>query len=177
MLMLEELAPPFWCGTICYKTDWPMRSMVRCMNPSQEFCMAVGFDEFLHSTRENSAQRPSETLFSFEEDELYSGVGLTEKPQHAAFPPQPDTKIMKELLSEDPRYDMAVEFKKENNYFVEGESACFTVEIGSREELPEDVSIILENAFLGRVSPVKFTKKAGSGYGAVFSGELYTRNN
>lgn len=161
VLIVEELAPPFF-NMIHDKVDWPMRRTVRFNKPSEEFCMAVGFDEFLHNTMKNSAQRPSETLFSHEGEELYSGVGLTGKPQHITFHSQPDKKIIGELPRGDPRHEKAVEFAKKNHYFTEGEKICFTPVVESIKEMPEILSVTLENAFFEKVRSVGFTGSKGS---------------
>ncbi len=156
VLVKEELAPQFFYKLLHEKVDWPLARTVRFMTPETEYCMAVGADEFYHSTAKTMAQSPGETMFDLEGNELYSGAGLTERPQTISFLSQADKAIIRELPVDDPRYDRAVEFAKNNHYFKEGEDIKFIVEIVSEKELPEDFDITLENAYLEKQKTLNY---------------------
>lgn len=172
VLVLEEQEPDCFYELLYEKPDWPMKRRVRFMRPGPEYCMAVGVDEFFHSTSKNSAQKPSETIFDSSGNELYSGIGLTEKPAEIAFKSQPDKKIIPLLPAADPRYERAVEFAKNNHYFIEGEKIRFTVEIGSVREMPDDFEITLENAYLERLDVLAYEKSLTVREAGVFSFSL-----
>ncbi len=162
LLVIDELAPPHFYGVCHSRLEWPLRRTVRFMAPDTEYCMAVGADKFLHSTMKTRSQSPSETIFDLNGNELYSGIGLTERPQKITFLSQPEKEIIRDLPREDPRYDEAVEFAKNNHYFVDGEDITFTVRVDSEKELPENFEITLENAYLEKLSTIEYKKNVRS---------------
>jgi len=161
VLVVEELAPAFFYQVLHKKVDWPFKRSVRFLKPEEPFNLAVGFDEYCHTTLKNLAQSPSETIFDPKGKILYSGLGVTEETRKLEFLSQPDKRILSRLPKDDPRYEKAVEFAKDNHYFIEGETPHFTLRLTGGKELPADFEIGLEDAFLRPVRKLKFKRTSG----------------
>ncbi len=161
VLVVEKLAPAFFYQVLHKKVDWPFKRSVRFLKPEEPFNLAVGFDEYCHTTLKNLAQRPSETIFDPKGKILYSGLGVTEETRKLEFLSQPDKQILSLLPKNDPRYMKAVEFAKNNHYFVEGEIPRFTLRLTGGKELPADFEIELEDAYLRPMRKLKFKRTPG----------------
>lgn len=161
VLVVEKLAPAFFYQVLHKKVDWPFKRSVRFLKPEEPFNLAVGFDEYCHTTLKNLAQSPSETIFDPKGKILYSGLGVTEETRKLEFLSQPDKRILSQLPKNDPRYKKAVEFAKNNHYFIEGETPRFTLRLTGGKELPADFEVELEDAYLQPVRKLKFKRTSG----------------
>ncbi len=161
VLVVEKLAPAFFYQVLHKKVDWPFKRSVRFLKPEEPFNLAVGFDEYCHTTLKNLAQSPSETIFDPKGKILYSGLGVTEETRKLEFLSQPDKRILSLLPKNDPRYKKAVEFAKNNHYFIEGEPPRFTLRLTGGKELPADFEVELEDAYLQPVRKLKFKRTSG----------------
>ena len=159
VLVAKELAPAYFYEVLHAKVDWPFSRHVRFMKPKREYNLAVGVDEYQHTTAKTQAQNPSETIFSPEGEVLYAGLGLSEVAHKVEFRSQPNKEMIQQLPKSDPRYQQACEFARNNHYFLENEGIHFCVRISSVKELPADFVITLENAYLEMLCPVTFQLK------------------
>ena len=112
----------------------------------------LGYEYFWHENTWHQAGGPSETLFDISGKTLYSGRSLVDHSQLVEFKSSSDKAIINDLPKTDMRYDQAVEFAQNNHYFKEHEDVCFDVVISSTKELPDTVTLTLENAFF---EPIK----------------------
>ncbi len=162
VLVKDELAPGYFYKVLHRKTPWPFQTSVRFMKPEGPFDLAVGADTYEHTTAVNQAQSPSETVFDLKGRELYAGIGLTERAQKIEFTSQPDKAIIADLPKTDPRYAQAVEFAKNNHFFMEGEPALFTMVVTSFRELPASFTLTLEDAFLRPIRTLDYARTDGT---------------
>ncbi len=156
VLIPEGLASGFFYGVLNKKPDWPFRRRVRFLKPGGKFDLAFGFESYIHGPNRELAQSPSETVFDLNGNVLYSGLGLTSGRQKIEFLSQPDKEMLRRLPKDDPRYDLAVEFVKNNHYFLDGETPRFEVRVTGRDGVPESFEIALEDAFFRPIRTLKF---------------------
>ncbi len=156
VLVVNELAPPEFYEVLHTRPEWPLRRTINFQKPSAKYSLAVGADEYKHNTVQTKAQTPSETVFSPEGIVEYSGQGISDKQAKIDFFSQPDKEIVTCLPKNDPRYQQALAFTRNNHYFLEGESIHFRVEITGSQEVPEAFTLTLENAFLETLRSVNF---------------------
>ena len=156
VLIPEGLAAGYFYGVLNQKPDWPFRRRVRFLKPRGKFDLAFGFESYVHTPNRELAQSPSETVFDLTGKVLYSGLGLTSGRRKIEFLSQPDKEMISRLPEDDPRYDLAVEFVKNNHYFFDGETPCFEVCLTGKDGLPESYVLVLEDAFFRPVRELKF---------------------
>ena len=156
LLVKEELVPAYYWGNLEKKVEWPFSASVRFMKPEKEFDLAAGFESYELSTMPDLAQSPSETVFDLSGQVLYSGLGISEGREKIEFCSQAGKEIIKLLPKSDPRYSMAVEFARNNHYFLENENIEFLIKLTSSNELPVKFKLSLENAFFKPLKEIDF---------------------
>ena len=152
--VVKHLAPDFFYKSLHRKYPWPLERIARFSKPECGYDFAVGFDSYLHSTRMDQAERPSETIFDKDGKVLYSGLGITERTR-VQLKSNENKQMEAFLPKDDPRYDMAKAFLKGNHYFIEGESADFVIELTGPRPLPTRYSVILEDAYFDEIKQLR----------------------
>ena len=145
--------------TLIYdKPQWPFDRKIRFIKDCKNFDLAVGFDEYHHNCSPMMELAPAETVFDRNGKVLDCGLGLTgNSVQRIEFLSRQEKEIIGKLPKEDPRYERAVKFAKNNHYFFEGESSEFSIRITSSRELPVAYEVILEDPFLRKVRTLEHT--------------------
>ena len=154
-LCVQSLVKPHFYERLCEKVPWPFIRNVRFMKPEGKFDLAIGADTYIPSTLRDMVQSPSETIFDLKGNVLYSGQGFTEEKIKCEFLSQEKKKTIALLPKSDPRYDKAVEFQKNNHFFLEKEDALFKIRLTGKEFLPSSFEVYLEDAFFRPVKKLK----------------------
>lgn len=155
ILVPPDIAPKYFFERLYQQTPWPFTRKVRFAKPAGKFDLAIGCEDYLHSTLLNLRQTPSETIFDLSGNVLYSGQGITENQYKVEIRSQADKEMLRKLPESDPRYEKAVEFVKKNHYFFEGEEACFTILLTTGGKLPLTYECHLLDALLRPVKKLK----------------------
>ncbi len=156
-LVHKELAPKYFYGLLHRELPWPFECSVRFKPPALQYLLALGSDFYMCSTAVTQSQSPSETLFTPEGTILYSGLGLTEGKCLVEFQSRPDKAIIERLPAGDPRYGKAVEFARNNHYFMEGETPGFKITLSSFTALPSQVELLLEDVFFNPLRTLEYS--------------------
>lgn len=143
----EEIAPAYFYKTLQKHVEWPYTATVRFIKPEEESMYAVGADSLYCTTWAAHQLEYGEALFNAEGKILASGRSLFEHNGFISFESAEKKAMLKRLPKDDPRYEKAVEFVKNNHYFIEGEDITFKIVMRSLNMLPASAVITLENAF------------------------------
>ncbi len=158
-LVVEELAPVEFYQVLHKRPEWPLKRRFFFRKPAGKFSLAVGADEYRHTTAKTKAMKPAETIFNTDGSIEYTGSGISDGQINIRFFSQPEKEIAARLPKQDPRFQQAIDFTRNNHYFLEGEKIQFRCEINCSLALPEDFTISLENAFLETLRPLPFELK------------------
>ena len=162
LLTVPEITPPHIWKTLHRHYPWPLTRSVRFMKPDEPFNLAVGFDSYRHSTLPEFEQSPSETVFDLQGSILSSGLGISSGKCKTEFLSRPDKRMMERLPLDDPRHKDALEFLKNNHYFIEGEDPLFRIRLtAGNGVLPASYAVKLEDAFFNLISELSFDCEEG----------------
>ncbi|MBQ7178790.1 MAG: hypothetical protein IJS08_15345 [Victivallales bacterium] len=129
--VVKNLAPDYFYKSLHKKVEWPLQRRIRFIKPAAPVVFALGFDAYCYTPMSNMAQNPCETLFDAAGKVLYSGKSLTSSTK-IDFISNEHKQIADRLPKDDPRYEMALTFTRNNHFFLEGEPINFRVRISGR---------------------------------------------
>lgn len=147
MLTNHDMVPPYYYHALYEDPEWPMHRRIRFRKPDDDYVMSLGYEFFYHKPTAHQSGGPSESIFDITGKTLYSGRSLQDHHHLVTFESGHEKSIIVELPRDDPRYETAVAFARDNHYFKIGEEIRFNVIITSMRELPEAITLTLENAF------------------------------
>ena len=154
--IVDKLATEFFYKYMARKVDWPFKRRARFLKPEGAFDLAFGFDSYTCNPTYDFSETPSETVFDLDGNVLYSGLGITEVTKTELLS-QADKEMLNRLPENEPRYDKAIEFVKNNHFFFKGENPDFKVRMSGCHGLPAECRVILEDAFLRPVRELGWT--------------------
>lgn len=158
VLVPEGLAPAFFYETLHKKVDWPFQRKVRFLKPQEKFDLAYGFEHYSYRTNADLAQTPSETVFDLDGNVLYSGLGISGDKIKTEFLSQDDKEIISRLPEDEPRYEQAVQYAKDNHFFFAGETPHFSICVtGMEVNLPCQYEVVLEDVYFRRIKSLHYT--------------------
>ncbi len=149
-----ELAPDYFYDILNERPEWPMKRTIRFVKPDGDFHLVLGAERLHYSLYQELAESPSETAFDLTGKVLESVFPYSTGRVKVELKSSSDKEIIARIPKSDPRYDQAVNFARKNHFFIEGEKLKFDFEI-SGAELPAQVEIDLENAFMEKIRPVE----------------------
>ncbi|MBO4512969.1 MAG: hypothetical protein J5746_09390, partial [Victivallales bacterium] len=145
--VVKNLAPDYFYKSLHRKVEWPLRRSIRFVKPAEAVVFAVGFETYCYTPMKSKAQNPCETLFDADGNVLYSGKSLTSSTR-IDFISNEHKQIAARLPKDDPRYERALTFVRNNHFFLEGEPINFRVRISGRGcVVPSELEIRLEDAY------------------------------
>lgn len=153
-LGVRELIPDYFYDILNELPEWPMKRSIRFAKPQGEFQLIFGAKKFYYTLYQELAESPSETTFTADGEVLESVFPYSTGKVKVELKSSPDKEIIARIPKSDPRYEQAVNFAKKNHFFLENEPLKFDFEI-SGAELPGQVEITLENAFMEKIRPVE----------------------
>lgn len=159
VLVNKELTPSYFWGVLHKKTDWPYKRSVRFIKPSGKFDLAIGADFYMHSTFPLGPLEPAEIVFNETGKVLYSGLGISDGIIKTEFLSQQDKLMAEHLPKKNPRAALALDFVKNNHYFIEGEKIMFTIKLISSSEIPVVFDVQIENAYFTPLAKLKYKKE------------------
>jgi hypothetical protein len=158
------------------KVPHPLKKTLRFVKPSGAYLLAVGAEEFRNNVCCPQQVAPMETLFTPKGDVLSSGLAISDGITKINFFSQQNKEIIKRLPKDDPQYEKAVTFARNNHYFMEGESIHFNIELFSRIAIPFTMDFTLENVFfepLMKLTPEMSLETVNIGF-MTFEKALYS---
>ncbi len=158
LLEVDSLVPDYYFDVLHTKPEWPMYRTIRFVKPAGDFMMVVGAEKLLYNKFAETCHTPAETTFTIDGKVLETEFGYSAGQIKVELTSSPDKEIVSRIPKTDPRYDKAVTFAKRNHFFFEGEKLAFDFVLTGKE-LPGEVSIVLENAFLEKMKDVKAIAK------------------
>lgn len=145
--IVKNLAPDYFYKVLHKKVEWPLCRNIRFPKPGAPVVFAIGFDVYYYWQMKDRAKYPSETLFDAEGSVLYSGESLTDS-RKIEFLSNEHKQIAEKLPKDDPRYERALAFARNNHFFMEGEPADFRIRISGKGcVMPSKLDIFLEDAY------------------------------
>ena len=160
--VVPHLVPDYFYKVLHKRAPWPLKRTVRFMKPTGAFDLAVGFESYCQSTMRNFAQAPAETQFSLQGDLLAVGVGISSGKVVTSFQSNTSRGIAARLPKSDPRLKEAKTFLAANHFFLEGETARFTIAIHGKS-IPLSYGVALEDACFRPVRSLSFSQAAQEG--------------
>jgi hypothetical protein len=160
--VVKHLVPDYFYKVLHKRAPWPLKRAVRFLKPCAPFDLSVGFEAYCHSPMKNYAQGPSETQFGLDGAVIATGVGISSGKIAVAFRSNPKKRLASRLPQDDPRLEAAQEFLRDNHYFLEGETACFRIELHGKA-LPLAYRVVLEDACLRPLRDLSFQQETQDG--------------
>lgn len=158
ILVNDKLAPLFMFKIFHKKPDWPLTRKVRFIKPEGKFDLAIGFESYRTNIGE-LAQTPSETVIDLNGKVLSSGTGITSGKLFTEFLSQEKKAFASRIPKKQPRYKQALEFLKNNHFFMEGEVPEFQIRLTGLGDRPEEFKVELEDAFFHKLGVLKYKKE------------------
>ena len=161
ILVNDKLAPLFMFKIFHKKPDWPLTRRVRFIKPQGKFDLAVGFEMYRTNIGE-LGQTPSETVIDLNGKVLSSGTGISSGKLFTEFLSQEKKAFAPKIPKNQPRYKQALEFLKNNHFFMEGEEPKFQIRLTGTGDRPEEFKVELEDAFFHKLGVLKYKKEMTS---------------
>jgi hypothetical protein len=151
-LILTAYQREYFYEILYNKPKWPLKhEFILKEKLPEQFIMAFGYDHYENYQVRHAEGGPAEVIVDMPSGEkLHQGKALSgykENQFDIQIESPSDKKIISLLPKDDPRYDLAKNFAKNNHYFVDSESCSFKVNIYSKDQQDLHIEYQIENAF------------------------------
>jgi hypothetical protein len=150
-LVLSAYQREYFYQVLYEKPDWPLkREFILEEQIPERFVMSLGYDNYISETSQHVAGGPGEVVVDMPSGKILhqgNAVGNGDNKFDIQIESSTDKEIISLIPIQDPRYEQAVNFARNNHYFMESEPCQFTVNIFSEEANGLRVKYQIENAF------------------------------